>query len=184
MIINGDFWDGYRTTFDAFISSRWSKLFPLLKLKKTVYLFGNHDRKSFMDKRMKLFSDIQSEKFTLKINKKNFIFEHGNKISPLLDESPLMPHFLNQITTRIAGSALKNISFLQFLHKRMNEMIKTKMEKKLKRNDILLCGHSHYPEIDFEHKFVNSGYIQNGQAHYLIIDEGKIRAKKELYQKT
>ncbi|OGK18225.1 hypothetical protein A2866_05065 [Candidatus Roizmanbacteria bacterium RIFCSPHIGHO2_01_FULL_39_8] len=184
VIINGDFWDGYRTTFDTFIASDWKRLFPLLKSKKTVYLFGNHDRKSFMDKRMRLFSDTQSETFILRINGKNFIFEHGNRISPLLDESPLMPHFLNRITTRIAGFALKNISFLQFLHKRMNVIIKSKMEKRLKRDDILLCGHSHYPEIDLKHKFVNSGYIQNGKAHYLIIEEGKIIAKKEFYPKT
>ena len=58
------------------------------------------------------------------------------------------------------------------------------MEKRLKRDDILLCGHSHYPEIDLKHKFVNSGYIQNGKAHYLIIEEGKIIAKKEFYPKT
>src|SRR3990172_1424130 len=36
VIINGDFWDGYLTTFNRFISSNWSKLFPLLKLNKIL----------------------------------------------------------------------------------------------------------------------------------------------------
>src|SRR3990167_5228492 len=55
VIINGDFWEGYSITFDQFLSSKWNELFPLLKAKKAVYIFGNHDKKVLADKRMRLF---------------------------------------------------------------------------------------------------------------------------------
>ncbi len=51
VIINGDFWDSYICSFSDFINSPWKKLFPLLKTKKTVYIYGNHDKKSLTDKK-------------------------------------------------------------------------------------------------------------------------------------
>jgi len=39
IVLNGDFWDGYATDFEDFYNSKWSALFPLLKSKKTIYLF-------------------------------------------------------------------------------------------------------------------------------------------------
>src|SRR3990170_7877882 len=72
VIINGDFWDGYLTTFSRFISSDWNKLFPLLKSKKTIYIYGNHDRESYIDRNAKLFSDLQTHSYRLKLNGKSF----------------------------------------------------------------------------------------------------------------
>jgi predicted MPP superfamily phosphohydrolase len=56
VIINGDFWDGYLTSFDKFVNSEWQKLFPLLKEKQTIYLYGNHDKTKWCDSRVNLFS--------------------------------------------------------------------------------------------------------------------------------
>ena len=36
IIIAGDFWDGYYCSFDEFVNSEWSALFPLLKEKKAI----------------------------------------------------------------------------------------------------------------------------------------------------
>ncbi|MBI3955332.1 metallophosphoesterase, partial [Candidatus Gottesmanbacteria bacterium] len=44
VVINGDLWDYYFSSFSQFVRSPWRQLFPLLKEKKTVYLYGNHDR--------------------------------------------------------------------------------------------------------------------------------------------
>jgi predicted MPP superfamily phosphohydrolase len=85
VIINGDFWDGYLTSFDAFISSRWNNLFPLLKQKKAVYIFGNHDKACFSDKRTSFFSDIQTKKYSF-VDGMTFYFEHGNTLLPSIDE--------------------------------------------------------------------------------------------------
>lgn len=39
VIINGDFWDSYKTSFDEFIDSGRKKLFDLLLQKDAIYLF-------------------------------------------------------------------------------------------------------------------------------------------------
>src|SRR3989339_1338248 len=79
VIINGDFFDNYMISFDEFVNSSWNRLFPLLKSKKTIYIYGNHDKRSFSDKRVELFSDIQAERYKIKTSNKTFIFEHGQK---------------------------------------------------------------------------------------------------------
>ena len=38
IIINGDFWEGLAISFDDFLKSDWSKLFPLLKQRETIYV--------------------------------------------------------------------------------------------------------------------------------------------------
>jgi len=61
VIINGDFWEGYFYSFDQFVNSKWNQLFPLLKQKHTIYLPGNHDLMSKLDKRTNLFSSAVVE---------------------------------------------------------------------------------------------------------------------------
>ena len=179
VIINGDFWDGYLTTFDQFISSDWNRLFPLLKLKKTIYIFGNHDRESYMDRKASIFSDIQTYSYRLKLNGINFVFEHGHRQYPTLDEK--LPRSLNKFSTKIVGFILQNISLLQFILKRANRIIKRKIQNKIRKNDVFVCGHSHYAEFDLKNRFINTGFIENGLAKYLLIDDEKIITKEEWY---
>ncbi len=181
VIINGDFWDGYLTTFDRFISSDWNKLFPLLKSKKTVYLFGNHDKEKYTDKNINLFSTLQTHKYELKLNGKKFIFEHGNRLYPFIDDKSYMPRILNKINAIIAGFLLENVPLLKLLEKRVNEIIKQNIKKTLKENEIYIVGHSHHAEFDLKNSFINTGYIQNGRAQYLIIDDKSITPKEEWY---
>jgi len=69
VIINGDFWDGHISSFHRFINSKWSMLFKLLKQKKTVYIYGNHDRKEYCDSRVSSFSTIQTTHYKINFNK-------------------------------------------------------------------------------------------------------------------
>ena len=85
VIINGDFFDGYMIKFSKFIDSPWNQLFPLLKNKKTVYIFGNHDKKEFSDKRLSLFSDSQVSNYQLPTTHYNLIFTHGDDTRPTPD---------------------------------------------------------------------------------------------------
>ena len=179
VIINGDFWDGYLTTFDRFVSSQWKKLFPLLKSKKTIYLWGNHDRKIFMDKNINLFSQFQTNVYRLKIDGKNFVFEHGNRLYPTIDEK--LPRSLCKYTTLIAGFLLQKIPYLKYILRRVAYLMKRKVQKELSQNEIFICGHSHWPEIDLKQRFINTGSIENGFAEYLIIENGDITSKKERY---
>lgn len=43
IMINGDFWDEKKISFDAFMTSPSGLLFPTLKAKKAIYIHGNHD---------------------------------------------------------------------------------------------------------------------------------------------
>jgi len=47
VIINGDFWEAYDLKINSFISSKWNKLFKYLKKNNSIYLFGNHDKKTY-----------------------------------------------------------------------------------------------------------------------------------------
>lgn len=86
VIINGDFWDGYFVEFKNFIESSWRELFPFLKAKRTVYIFGNHDRREWADEHVNLYSVEQKEKHELRLNERIFHIEHGNKIAPVPDD--------------------------------------------------------------------------------------------------
>jgi len=179
VIINGDFWDGQLTSFEKFISSPWKKLFPLLKAKKAVYLFGNHDRQSYSDKNVNLFSNLQANAYRMKINGKKFIFEHGNRILPMFDEA--LPRSICKYTTIIAGFFLEKISPLKFILKRTGQTMKNKVKKEANKNEVFVCGHSHFADFDLKNQYINTGFIENGVAGYLIIDGGKIIPKFDRY---
>ena len=180
VIINGDFWDGQLTTFDKFISSPWKKLFPLLKSRKTVYLYGNHDLRKFSDHRTNLFSATQDHQFKLKVGQNILIFEHGNRILPLIDEV-LLPRWMTKYTTIIAGFLLTKISPLQIILKKADQRMKDRIKKIAQKNEIYICGHSHYVGFDLENGYINDGSIENGVAQYLLIENGKIIPKQERY---
>lgn len=179
VIINGDFWDGQLTTFSEFINSDWKKLFPLLKNRKAVYLYGNHDLKKFSDNRTKLFSNLQDDFYRLKIDGKNYIFEHGNRILPMIDE--ILPRWVCKYTTIIAGFFLVNFPPLKFILKKAGQKMKNIVKKRYKNGEIVVCGHSHWADFDPGNQYVNTGYIENGNAQYLIIENGKFIPKKDKY---
>ncbi|OGK45500.1 hypothetical protein A3B40_00595 [Candidatus Roizmanbacteria bacterium RIFCSPLOWO2_01_FULL_37_16] len=54
-------------------------------------------------------------------------------------------------------------------------------KKNSNKNEILVCGHSHWAEIDLKSQFINTGFIENGVAKYLLIDDEKIIPKEEWY---
>lgn len=187
VIINGDFWDGYLTTFDKFISSEWKKLFPLLKKKYGVYLFGNHDEKKLSDKRVRLFSISQKKIYRININNKKFIFEHGNRILPSFDQKMekifdkisfiVMPtmHIVYKVLLMLFGYL-----FIDYYFSRFNRMLKKRISKK-KNNVVRIFGHTHYPEIDLTSNFANTGSNMFGFGQYIIINHGKISLHKERY---
>ena len=184
IILNGDFWDGYRTTFDRFVKSKWSALFPLLKEKQTIYLYGNHDAKKFCDKRVALFSVTQGDSFLLHTESDTLHVEHGHRVAPTFDMVIPIPYwiivtinFFSQVGEYLF-THLFNLHFL-FL-KRVNRKIKRKLEKQ-GHGYWYLCGHTHYAEIDKDHKFANSGYIQYRRASYLIADSAGLTLHKERY---
>lgn len=185
VIINGDFWDEHATTFDGFVNSHWKHLFPLLKSRKTVYIFGNHDKADQSNSQVDLFSDIQTEHYEFKSGNKKFIAEHGNKrvsifgdkgIDETYDKHFLFIPFANEIHQTII-----RLKWNTFLFRRYNNAVKKNFSSKLPNNTFFICGHTHCANIDLTRHFVNSGVNNFGLGQYVLIEDGAITAREEWY---
>lgn len=186
VILNGDFWDHYATTFDKFVNSDWKHLFPILKKKETIYIYGNHDFKKFSDDRVNLFSDKQTKRHEIKSGNKTFIFEHGNRFFPGMNEY-IDIRIINSLIDRVLDPLQYQLvrrfdrKLLQLSLKQTNKLIKKETKKELKPNQIYICGHTHYAELDLKNSFVNSGINNYGLGQHLWIENGNVTLKEEWY---
>lgn len=189
IIINGDFWDSYSTDFEKFIKSDWAKLFPILKSKNTVYIYGNHDIKSKSKvEKLRLFSDMQTQDFEMVCGDKKFIFMHGHdffkKRSTYEKESGIYKKFrLNDMSLKVEKFLLGKFGSHTFdvVTRKLNRKMKKYARENLADLEYLIVGHTHYAEIDEKNKFLNSGFVRNGVAQYLVIDGEKVVLKKGRY---
>jgi predicted phosphodiesterase len=191
VIVNGDFFDDYMISFDNFIRSPWKDIFPLLKVKKAVYIFGNHDQEKFSDKRLSLFSDIQVTSYKLQVANIQYIFTHGQqfrKTADLFIKELFKP--LVSLVVRIAHHKRQNLvnifgrNFLRFRFAYRNIATKTKAIKTIKENEFIIVGHNHWAEVDTQNHFACCGAILYGFAQYLTIDSttAKITLHEEWYK--
>lgn len=190
VVIDGDFFDSYMVSFDQFVNSPWNRLFPLLKARKTIYIYGNHDQRSASDRRADLFSDIQAERYKIKTKDKIYVFEHGQKIRVTADISFKIDrkilhfilkfaHAIRNVLVAIFGKAFITFRFAyrnKASKKRINDLYKPK------DNEIYIIGHNHYAEVDEKNHFAASGMILYGFAQYLTIDNDKINIHEEWYR--
>ena len=187
IIINGDFWDAFSTTFDKFINSQWQGLFPLLKEKQTVYLYGNHDRKEFSDSRVNYFSITQKQQHFAITNPKKLIIKHGHQYTPSIENFIQNDHivsFLNKgygIAEKYALKIFGRGFFRYTLYRAFTFKMLRHARKYLKDDECLVCGHSHSAEFMPERKYINSGFIRHGLAQYLVLENKKIRFVEERY---
>ncbi len=184
VIIAGDFWDGFLTNFDKFLQSKWQLLFPLLLERQTMYLYGNHDRAEWSDERVSLFSVEQAMNTTIECNGQQYFIAHGHTIFTSFEDK--YPIVNRSIPLRI-GSSLDIIHKLvwgkRFLNNDsdINTPMANWVAKNLPANQILICGHSHYPEINRAKRFINTGFNGLGYGNYVIIDESGPRIIKDRY---
>ncbi|OGK18563.1 hypothetical protein A3G67_01820 [Candidatus Roizmanbacteria bacterium RIFCSPLOWO2_12_FULL_40_12] len=187
VIINGDFWEGYSITFDQFLSSKWNELFPLLKAKKAVYIFGNHDKKVLADKRMSQFCAQSQLQYKLKTPRYTYVFEHGNRLAPYIDDIwnlRTLPPVTNNLLGELEGTAVRifGAKALTYLYGRFNKKIKGLLKHELKKNEVFVCGHTHVAEVDLKNQFINDGLIRHGLAHHLIIEDGVPTLYRDRYR--
>ncbi len=186
VIINGDFWESSLMSFQNFVNSPWRNLFPLLKEKKTIYIYGNHDKKISTNSKVNLFSDQQTDRYILNLKDKELVIEHGNRIHPFIDDRMNWSKINSNITKpyeHIERLMVRKLGtrFLKMCYGRMNKKMKKKLKDELKLNQIYICGHTHYAEIDKESQFINSGLVRHGLGQYLVIEQDRIVAKEEWY---
>lgn len=190
VIINGDFWDAYLCSFDDFVNSKWKKLFPLLKNKNTIYLYGNHDSQKKCDHRVDLFSSQQSVIFEWKSKSgKRYIIRHGDTIAGDFDYKH--PHltkyfwWLYSLMFKLnkADNFIGKI-YQHFDHKKclgIFTSISEYAQKNIRDSEVLICGHSHIHKDDRGNHLVSIGPFWNKIARYLIIDGDKVELHEESY---
>lgn len=194
VIIAGDFWEARLMNFDEFIESPWKELFPFLKKKGAVYVYGNHDRKHLSDKNTSLFSDLQTEQYKFKWRNKTIVVEHGNRFAEKLNKitSTNFGRFLitNKITIKLIHTLVEKMMvrtfgnfFLQKAYGRFNREIKKGIKNEFKSEEIYICGHTHLADFDLKNNYVNTGIIRHGLAQYIIIDQEKITPYEVWYDK-
>lgn len=186
IIINGDFWDADTTTFDMFINSAWQPLFKLLKDKKTLYLYGNHDAEKFADKRVNFFSVEQKKQLFMKVGKHTLRIEHGDLILPLGPDIPYPTNAINYWYNRLygfveyIGSQLLGrhffIPYQFFSHKAKKWTVAN-----LNTDEILVMGHLHRAEHVPEKYYINHGIIRHGIGQYILIEDDKLELVNERY---
>lgn len=186
IIINGDLWEGYVMSFEKFVQSPWKHLFPILKKKMAVYLYGNHDKKLQTDRRVSLFSAEQRNKYVYKPNGTAYVIEHGNRLWNAGDEGKKRNAFFESATTVVGAIeyfTTRKIGkkAVRFILQRFNNVIKGKVARELRKNEVFICGHTHLAEYDKKNRFINTGIIRHGLAQYLIIEDGKIKIHEEWY---
>ena len=184
VIINGDFWDYGETSFDEFVKSKWQALFPLLKEKKAIYLYGNHDLASKSDQRVNLFSAQQGDQCHLDTRDRRFVIRHGHLLAlsgdvahPEIFGSDRMVALGN--TINLVGVTIFGQKYLNYFAKRNKKMKQFSLS--LADNEILVCGHSHLREKNLKQKFINPGVIRWGRGQYVLIEGATVRLVDERY---
>lgn len=186
IIINGDFWTAYYNTFDEFIKTRWSGLFPILLDKKAIYIYGNHDKEVWQDSRNKEFSVWQGDEYELETHGIKYRFTHGHKLlgdsistdvfmkTWRLFKFDAIKYFVEALLLRTIGRSIYKPASL------MNNKVK-EFSKTINDIDYLVIGHTHWGEIDEKNKFINSGIIHSGTSNYILIVNGKPESIKTNY---
>jgi len=182
IIINGDFWDGYLTDFNSFINSEWKNLFPLLKQKNTIYIYGNHDPKLINDQRTQLFSNIQTNQYELNQGKYHYYIQHGHLIysSWFSRFATLFPHTLVKKANlwleyrKQTNPSIRKISELieKHLDKDGDEkLVAYTLKRKKSKNDLYIYGHTHLTRMIPEIGYINPGRFSLTKPNFIKITD-------------
>ena len=179
VIINGDFWDMFFTTFDEFVNSEWNQLFPVLKQKQAVYIYGNHDEKWASDERANLFSVSQVYHYDIDADGLSLHVEHGQRMIPQMGMLSYVPTFISVRLEFILRMVLGR--FIKVLLQPLNDELKAWIKYNLPGNQILVCGHTHLQEDARSQRLINSGFNLYGFGQYLMVENGEAKLNAVKY---
>ena len=175
VVINGDFWDGLIVTFNEFMNSKWSALFPLLKEKKAIYIYGNHDNAHMSDDRVYQFCDHALTHYELNTPNRTYYFVHGDKfLYPKQPLDTILEGPINPLKERFMGYSQYWILKIMGPHafpKRFNDLTINEREQIVGINKMLVCGHSHKQQYNEKLNFADLGFFNYNWANYMLIDE-------------
>ncbi len=178
VIINGDLWKYPATTFDRFVKSAWTQLFPLLKSKKTIYVIGNHDESRWLSEETALFASEVCYDYEVKTQECVYKITHGHMLSTALRAIDMYHANVGIYFERVFKSFVISSKVQEQLVKKTGypnnpgsvftqHQMKKYAQKNLKPNEVLVVGHSHIPELDLANKFINTGFFDYGRGYFL-----------------
>jgi len=194
VVINGDFWDGEKISFDKFIHSQYSQyLFPLLR-DKTHYIFGNHDPQFIQDGRVNLFSKRQANQVQLKLSAKKLTIRHGHLVAPGYDgccglskltlKSELTKSLYRRLDELGQGTNLLALIYQRLIARKEKKLLKrmrSYSQKHYQTDNIFVFGHRHAPKHNFENNFVVLGSYRFHHQRYLWLENDRIITVNQTY---
>lgn len=185
VIIVGDFWSAYTCTFNRFMNSKWKELFPLLKSRNTVYIYGNHDRRRWCDERVYEFCDLALRDYTISAGGVDYHISHGVEylVDSINNEIFMTLHRklkLYVLSALIDRFFLKRLGYNRYIEigRRLNEIQRFEVGDDSR---FTILGHTHSPELLKEKKYLNLGFINYGYASYAVISEQGVKLYKDYY---
>lgn len=179
VIINGDLYEGYLYSLSQFAKSKWSALFPLLKQKHAIYIYGNHDNPHWLtyDEQniLATFSDEQHFRYSLTLGNTTYNIEHGHLLFPFLDTKLNWkpPRWLALFGLWL-DTSLGNIfgrSIYYAIAKLYNIKLKLIIQTTKQDGAVYIVGHTHWGEIDLKQRFINSGVNKHNFGQYVTLTE-------------
>lgn len=189
VIIAGDFWDVWHTSFDRFLRSEWSHLFPLLKKKRTVYLWGNHDPASAMDERVEFFCDLMDREYVVRVQGKQWLVTHGDCFTSS-NEQIFHVSPGNEFARSILRGWERAESFVARRFGKKGLLVFDRKYDVQVREGVRLTGvpyitgHTHVFRTDPSANHLCSGFIRHGLGQYIEIVNDSFRFHSQRYDKA
>lgn len=188
VIINGDLWCAFTSTFDQFLNSKWSALFDLLLERNCIYVEGNHDLFEYSDPRIARFCVKGCEVHKISAKDKDIIITHGHKQAYDWHKSKLgvalrrltrlesLSLLVEALMIRIFG---KNTFFK--IYRIFGNQKQKRASKALDGDNLWVFGHTHCFEDDISNGYINVGRIGNWYASYISIVDNEIKLNFDFY---
>lgn len=178
LIINGDLFDN--SSFHRFNKKDWAVLSKLRKLSKThkvIFVKGNHDPDAEF---LSVITGMEFvESYSFQIGQKTFYAEHGDKYDHWIKHRPFITWLFTGLyywLQRMDGShklsrSLKKLS--KSWIKAKDTLAKRFINKHGKDYDVIMTGHTHFPEIKHTNccVYVNSGSFCEKVCSYIEIED-------------
>ncbi len=190
IVINGDFWDNTYTNFDGFVNSKWKLLFPILKSKETIYLYGNHDRGWEVDGRVRLFSDYQGYDYQISNGYYDLLITHGHTIREGMEmlnrlygvrRFKKLAQFNLEVIEWLSVKLVRRFGKNIFPHRFLDNRAIRSYATTLPPGQYLVCGHTHLAFFRSGDRYINTGSIRFGQAHYLELNDKTVTLVHQRY---
>ncbi|MBP7859446.1 metallophosphoesterase [Patescibacteria group bacterium] len=177
IILNGDFYESILNTPDEIINGKFKPFIEALKAKNTYYIYGNHDPKKYSEKLALYVSKWQGRFLKLDLGKYKYHIEHGDRLHR---EFSLRNTAEKRFRLNITLILEHYLDFLvQIIGSNWNDIVRKNLQndKLVKKDEILVYGHTHHKIFDLKNKIINGGFNNFGKSSFVILSENEPQLK-------